>query len=154
MLRLTPLTLTLALLVSRAVADLPTFSNNEAAAYDRGEYGNVPMTALHSMNANYNRFLRSTWTPEVCEKSDDQHYVVAVHGFFLAHAGPMLLDQQGHQVWFQKGFSTTYGLDVQTYKGEKYLTWWTGNNRMRDHGAGYYYMVQKSINTSETCCCD
>jgi len=141
----------LALLASKAFADLPTFSSDEAAAYDKGEYGNVPMTSLSSISGNYNRFLRSTWVPEICDKSDDLHYVLALHGFILTHAGPMLLDQQGHQVWFQKGFSTTYGLDVQTYKGERYLTWWTGNNRLRDHGAGYYYMVQIYINTFETC---
>lgn len=129
------------LLVTLVVADLPTFSSDEAAAYDKGAYGNVPMTNLRSAGGKYNRFLRSTWTPEVCEKPDDQHYILAVHGFFLAHAGPMILNQQGHQVFYQSGFATSYGLDVQTYKGEKYLTWWTGNNRLRDHGKGYYYMV-------------
>ena len=131
----------LALFANKIIADLPAYTNDDAAAHDRGDFGRVPMNSLYSVNANYNRLLQSVWEPEACERPDDYHYVLAPHGFILAHAGPLLLDQHGQQVWFRNGFATTYNLNIQTYKGDKYLTWWTGDNRMRDHGAGHYYMV-------------
>lgn len=37
-------------------------------------------------------------------------------------------------------YGTTFGLNVQQYKGESYLTFWQGKNR-RGIGTGYYYMV-------------
>jgi len=134
----------LALLLSRTVvvADLPPLTSSDAATYNAGDLGGVPLGELVSTGGRYNRFLRSIWPAQACSKPPGYHYVLATHGILVEHAGPMLIDpDDGHQIWFLEGYGTTYNLDIQTYRGEDYLTWWTGDNALRDHGKGYYYMV-------------
>lgn len=57
----------------------------------------------------------------------------------------MILDAKGSMIW-SKHFDNQFGgqaydLKVQRYKGEDYLTFWLGDDRIRGHGAGEYYMV-------------
>lgn len=59
--------------------------------------------------------------------------------------GPMIVDPRGELVWTQH-FDNEYGgeaydLMMQTYKGQDYLTFWLGDDRVRGHGSGSYYMV-------------
>jgi hypothetical protein len=127
------------------IADLPPLTPSDAAIYNAGDLGGVPLGDIVSTAGRYNRFLRSTWTAEACLKLPGYYYVLAPHGILVEHAGPMLVDpNDGHQVWFLEGYGTTYNLDVQTYRGEDYLTWWTGDNALRDHGKGYYYLVSRT----------
>jgi hypothetical protein len=35
-----------------------------------------------------------------------------------------------------------YNLQAQEYKGNKYITFWAGNDAVGGHGAGKYYMVK------------
>jgi hypothetical protein len=83
-----------------------------------------------------------TWHPE-CD--DNRHILVTPRGNAVPQAAPMLLDQRGNLVWtkaYDNNFGgQAYGLDVQTYHGQEYLTFWVGNDRVRGHGSGSYYMV-------------
>lgn len=58
----------------------------------------------------------------------------------------MILDGDGNLVWtdhFSNKFGgQAYDLRVQNYRGEEYLTFWLGDDRVRGHGAGHYYMVR------------
>jgi hypothetical protein len=54
----------------------------------------------------------------------------------------MILDSEGHLVWFkQYDYLVTFNVNVYTYKGEKYLTYWTGNHVDGGHASGAGYMV-------------
>jgi hypothetical protein len=55
-------------------------------------------------------------------------------------AGPMILDHDGHLVWTEAR-GQTYGMDMHTYKGESYITFWTGDDSIVGHGQGTYSMV-------------
>lgn len=52
----------------------------------------------------------------------------------------MILDQDGHVVW-AKSWGRTYNMNMQTYKGEDFITFWVGNDGVVGHGEGTYYMV-------------
>lgn len=71
-------------------------------------------------------------------------------GHSLPRPGPMILDARGELVWhhyFQNSFGgQAYNFMVQKYKGEDYLTFWLGDDRIRGHGSGFYYMVCASMN--------
>ena len=57
----------------------------------------------------------------------------------------MILDQDGTMIWSEH-FPNQYGgqaydFKVQRYRGEDYLTFWLGDDSVRGHGAGRFYMV-------------
>ncbi|GAB1735798.1 hypothetical protein NU219Hw_g5143t2 [Hortaea werneckii] len=85
------------------------------------------------------------WSPE-CD--DGRYHFIAPRGWKVPRPGPMILDAEGSMVWFQH-FDNEFGgqaydLKVQQYKGEDYLTFWLGDDRIRGHGAGEYYMLNSS----------
>lgn len=41
--------------------------------------------------------------------------------------GLMIVDLEGHLVWFQPSSTFTMGLDVQDFQGQSHLTWWEGD---------------------------
>jgi hypothetical protein len=60
----------------------------------------------------------------------------------------MILDRRGELVWahhFENKFGgQAYDLMVQQYQGQDYLTFWLGDDRVRGHGAGFYYLLNSS----------
>lgn len=116
---------------------------SDYALYDTGSYGKVPLTKLKSTRGSAQRLHRRVWS-EQCDRPDQYHFI-APHGILLNHAGPEIIDNDGEQVWFAKGFGTTYNFRAQWYKGEQYLTWWSGNDQVRGHGSGFYYMASSPI---------
>jgi hypothetical protein len=61
----------------------------------------------------------------------------------------MILDSMGDFVWFKGGYNQVYNLMAQDYRGDRYLTFWAGDDAVLGHGAGYYYMVDPPIPASE-----
>lgn len=43
-------------------------------------------------------------------------------------------------------YGETFGLGVQRYRGEEYLTFWRGDDSVGGHGEGWYYMVCSLFN--------
>lgn len=62
----------------------------------------------------------------------------------------MILDSEGHLVWFRE-YPTTYIANMYTYKGERSLTFWAGNDATGGHGDGAAYLVSFA---SLQCCVD
>ena len=60
----------------------------------------------------------------------------------------MILDAAGSLIWskhFDNDFGgQAYDLKVQKYHGEQYLTFWLGDDTVRGHGWGHYYMLNSS----------
>jgi len=113
------------------------------AAYDNGTFGYYPVRTyataedLHSPQVN---FLE--WDAQ-CD--DGSYYFMAPRGWSVPDPGPMILDSRGELVW-AKHFDNNsggqaYDFQVQTYLGQEYLTFWLGDDRVRGHGSGHYYMV-------------
>ena len=53
----------------------------------------------------------------------------------------MMMDANAHLVWAASGFDQIYNVMVQEYKGEKYITFWGGDDGVGGHGEGFYYMA-------------
>jgi len=125
-------------------AELDPIQVDQGHLYDTGVFGRLPNSHLKSTKGVATRLGRLAWDPLVCDRQDE-YFFVGIHGILLGHAGPMIFDNDGYQVWHGKGFGSTYNFRMQTYKGEQYLTWWAGNDQVRGHGEGYYYMVSSLI---------
>ncbi|KAF7188444.1 hypothetical protein HII31_10106 [Pseudocercospora fuligena] len=84
------------------------------------------------------------------ECDDGQNYFISPRGWKVRDPGPMILDRNGEVIWsnhFSNNFGgQAYDLKVQQYQGEDYLTFWLGDDRVRGHGAGHYYMLNSSYN--------
>ena len=114
-------------------------------AIDNGTHGFYPHRTYvteEDIRAPETNFLQ--WNPE-CD--DGLYYFITPRGFSLVNLpGPYILDQRGELVWghhFDNKFGgEAYNFLVQNYKGQDYLTFWLGDDRVRGHGAGFYYMVR------------
>ncbi|KAJ5702665.1 hypothetical protein N7488_010213 [Penicillium malachiteum] len=71
---------------------------------------------------------------------DGLYTIISPRGGSVSHSGPMILDNDGHMVWF-RDYKSAYNANVYTYKGEKYLTFWAGDDLVRGHGEGTLYML-------------
>jgi len=83
------------------------------------------------------------------ERCDDGlQYFITPRGWSEPRPGPMILDRTGELVWahhFENKYGgQAYDFMVQQYKGEDYLTFWLGDDRIRGHGSGAYYMLNSS----------
>ncbi|KAL4867092.1 ASST-domain-containing protein [Aspergillus spectabilis] len=80
-----------------------------------------------------------------CENG--QYTLFTPQGEGVAARGPTIVDQDGQLVWKGESiYDSAYNLDVQTYKGHDYLTFWAGNDKVDEHGDGVVYMLDSSYN--------
>ena len=115
------------------------------ASVDGGSYGSYPAYDFVSSKLKAPRTNLLQWSPE-CD--DGLNYFITPRGWSVAEPGPMILDGDGSMVWSQH-FANDFGgqaydLRVQEYRGEDFLTFWLGDDTVRGHGAGCFYMVSDS----------
>ncbi|KAL2842410.1 ASST-domain-containing protein [Aspergillus pseudoustus] len=81
------------------------------------------------------------------ECRDGQYTFLSLRGDDTVAHGPTIVDQDGELVWTTT-FSDlpTYNLDINTYKGQDYLTFWAGDDKVDGHGDGSIYMLDSSYN--------
>jgi hypothetical protein len=63
------------------------------------------------------------------------------------HDAPLIVDSSGEPVWFhplQDAEADAFNFEVQTYKGEKVLTWWEGHHT--GYGQGEYVICDRTYN--------
>ena len=113
---------------------------------DNGDYGFYPTRSYvtqQDLMSPATNFLQ--WSPE-CD--DGLYYFITPRGHSVPNPGPMILDRRGELVWshhFENTFGgEAYDLMVQSYQGQDYLTFWLGDDRIRGHGSGFYYMLNSS----------
>ncbi|KAL3457326.1 ASST-domain-containing protein [Aspergillus heterothallicus] len=81
------------------------------------------------------------------ECRDGQYTFLSLRGDGLVAHGPTIVDQDGELVWTTTfNDLPTYNLDVNTYKGKDYLTFWAGDDKVDGHGSGSVYMLDSSYN--------
>ncbi|KAJ5765171.1 hypothetical protein N7520_004730 [Penicillium odoratum] len=135
---LSSILITLWLLLSTTAADQANRFRSEKYAY--GFEG--PFPRQHYSSSGLLGPILNYWETSVaCD--DGLYTIIAPRGEAVRHSGPMILDNQGHMVWF-KEYQTTYNANVYMYKGERYLTFWAGNDTSRGHGEGMLYMLNSS----------
>lgn len=122
-------------------------------AVDNGTFGYYPIrtyATVEGLTSPQTNFLQ--WSPQ-CD--DGLSYFITPRGWSLPNPGPMILDRHGDLVW-SKHFANKFGgqaynFMVQEYDGEEFLTFWLGDDRVRGHGSGFYYMVC-SVDLPALCC--
>jgi hypothetical protein len=112
-------------------------------AIDNGTFGYYPTRqypTADGVDSPQTNFLQ--WDPR-CD--DGLMYFLTPRGWGIGNPGPMILDSRGDLIWarhFDNQFGgQAYDFMVQEYEGQEYLTFWLGDDRVRGHGAGSYYMV-------------
>jgi hypothetical protein len=110
--------------------------------YDREAYGTHPIQVFRSTGVTAPRFniLKSSTD---CDKS--LYTFLTPRGSATSEPLATIYDHAGHLVWVT-GWNgqQLYNLLVQEYQGNKYLTFWAGDDSVGGHGAGVYYMVSES----------
>ncbi|KAK8196091.1 hypothetical protein M8818_007243 [Zalaria obscura] len=60
---------------------------------------------------------------------------------------PMIFDSSDLSlVWANSSYGQTFGIRVQEYKNENYITFWSGKPQSQGYGRGYYIMLDSSYN--------
>ena len=137
--------LSLVLLVCGAVnvvgADADRFSKSKA--YDNGKFGDFPVVEYKTSTL---QGARANFYDHGGNCSEDGLYVfLTPRGSAVQQPGPMVLDAKGNLVWTNPQYREPYNLNKQTYRGEDYLTFWAGDDGVRGHGSGMYYMVSRLL---------
>lgn len=126
----------------------PIFNPEYDVALDKGAYGSYPVRKFYSSDIEVPKLNYLKWSPECATKND--FYFITPKGWKVSNPGPMVLDHTGELVWaqhFDNEFGgQAYDLMVQEYLGEKFLTFWLGDDRIRGHGAGHFHMVSGTSN--------
>jgi len=126
------------------LADTAPYFNGQR--FKNGDYGFYLVRKFFSSNVvapHLNILTRHS-------RCDDGSYIMFnPRGFAVADdaRGPMILDSLGSLVWAVTGYEQTYNLIAQGYKGQRYLTFWAGNDAVGGHGAGHYYMVRNEYHS-------
>ncbi|KAK4544321.1 hypothetical protein LTR36_004212 [Oleoguttula mirabilis] len=121
------------------------------AKLDKGSHGYYPVHPFITspLTAPQTNFVQ--WSPDC---NDGLHYFITPKGWSVSKPGPMILAGDGSMVWsehFANGFGgQAYDLKVQKYQGEEFLTFWLGDDTVRGHGAGQYYMLNASYDIVHT----
>ena len=130
---------TLVALASVTVADQEPFI--KSSAFDNGEFGEYPVQEYKTteIRGPHPNFLAQSGS---CS-SDGMYVMTTPRGYGVPDKGlgPMITDEMGGLIWLDPKYQQPYNLAVQDYKGEKYLTFWAGDDGVRGHGSGVYYMV-------------
>ncbi len=106
------------------------------ALYELGFYGGSPSQTYISNGLSSPRIS----TRKYDSSCDPGYTFLNFNGDSVPHPGPAILDADNELVWKAEGQGTTTNLKVQTYKGEQYLTFWSGK-KGGTMGAGVYYLV-------------
>lgn len=84
-------------------------------------------------------------------KCDDGSYLFLAPRGEVANSTLVILDHNGSLVWTSGEYEgEAYNLQVQEWRGEKYLTFWAGDNSVRGHGVGLHYMLDQHYNLVRT----
>lgn len=138
--RLVPLIALLALVAIPCQADRAPFYAD--SKYNDAEYG-------FYVTQTFKSSPQVTGVPvvnfmEPFTRCDDGSYLLITPRGKVAESTPMILDVNGSLVWAAtKKYGQVYNLQVQSYKGQEYLTFWAGDDTVGGHGVGIHYMLDQ-----------
>lgn len=138
--RLVPLIALLALVAIPCQADQAPFYAD--SKYNDAEYG-------FYVTQTFKSSPQVTGVPvvnfmEPFTRCDDGSYLLITPRGKVAESTPMILDVNGSLVWAAtEKYGQVYNLQVQSYKGQSYLTFWAGDDTVGGHGVGTHYMLDQ-----------
>lgn len=113
----------------------------ESFFYEAGAFGIYRKARYVTLPSNVTvpKGRWATWD-ESCD--DGGLVMIAPFGPAVDHPGPVILDSRGELVWAStdRFFDTTTNVNVQSYNGTPYLTFWAGEKR-GTAGSGVAYML-------------
>ncbi|KAI0400900.1 Arylsulfotransferase-domain-containing protein [Xylaria palmicola] len=110
--------------------------------YELGFYGLYPTKTFKSSPLRPPLLSFPTWDEENCS---DGYYLIAQKGKLVSNPGPTIFDSRGDLVWADDSYGVVFNLQIQTYKGEDYLTFWSSpEGSSHGYGRGTYYMLDSS----------
>ncbi|KAF2167955.1 hypothetical protein M409DRAFT_22100 [Zasmidium cellare ATCC 36951] len=107
--------------------------------FDLGVYGLYPTQQYISFDLLGPQARRVRWD----DRCDNGYLLMTPNGPSVERPGPMMLDAKGELVWMSDDFGATANLKVQRYKGEDYLTLWSGE-KAATSGKGVYFMIDST----------
>lgn len=107
--------------------------------YDLGVYGAYPTQQYASFHLEGPRAQHLRWN----DRCDSGLILMTPNGPSIERPGPMILDSRGDLVWMSDDFGPTANLKVQSYNGEDYLTFWSGE-KAATSGKGVYFMMDST----------
>ncbi|KAI5202138.1 hypothetical protein E4T39_04883 [Aureobasidium subglaciale] len=117
-----------------------------STAYEWGLLGRYPQQSFKSAP------LRPPLTNTVRwdEQCAQGYTLLSLRGTAVSDPAAIMLDGHGDLVWMDESFGPyVMNLKVQVYKGEQYLTFWSGDISL-GFGLGTYYMVFKQFSAAST----
>ncbi|KAJ9605475.1 hypothetical protein H2200_010132 [Cladophialophora chaetospira] len=111
------------------VSSVAAFSFN---AYDLGFQGIYPRQHFHSVDFEPPATKITQWDPQC----DSGSLFLTPRGPWVTGAarGPIITDSKGNLIWMDNGkFEQAMNFNVQQYKGEDYLTFWTKSTKHKKH---------------------
>ena len=117
---------------------LPAVSAWSFTAYDFGLRGTYPVQQYVSMSLQPPEVQVTKWDDRC--GSEGAVLLISPRGVSVPHPGPVVLDTQGNLIWMEGKFGQAMNLQVQQYKGQDFITFWSGSSH-GPHSNGSYYMV-------------
>ncbi|RYP29245.1 hypothetical protein DL767_006844 [Monosporascus sp. MG133] len=90
--------------------------------YDWGFYGLHPKTWYRSFKQPSPLLNFRVWD----DRCDDRYYLLSPRGTILSKPRPLIVDGRGNLVWTSDRYAETTVVQVHTYNGKEYLTFWAG----------------------------
>ncbi|KAL4978896.1 ASST-domain-containing protein [Aspergillus desertorum] len=122
-----------------AIAALP----NLADAFRDSEPTEPWPTKLYRTSSVFGTYTYLVRSSKACK--DGLYTFLSPRGEGVAARGPTILDQEGELVWTSESatYGAAYNLDVQEYRGNQYLTFWEGDDKVDGHGDGTIHMLDQ-----------
>ncbi len=108
--------------------------NDSAPSFAGGPEVPAPQATTFTFHSRPD--LRIAATATTGSYGSGSHLFLGPKAVRRAQAGPLILDQHGHPVWFKPVTRWASNVRVQQYRGAPVLTWWEGVVDKQGYGAG------------------
>ena len=116
------------------------------AIFDTGAIGLFAPTYYSSFNLSSPWLAPTKWS----DRCDDGSLILLTpKGEAVTHSGPTILDARGNLIWNSNTFHDVTNLKVQHYRGQPYLTFWSGA-KTGSQGKGLYQMLDSTYSIAHT----
>ncbi|KAM3080381.1 hypothetical protein ACMFMG_005339 [Clarireedia jacksonii] len=140
------ISISLSSLLSLALANTQIYPHIQSQEFDNGKFGLYPNRTYHTRPDLISPQLNILRHDPRCESS--LYTLISLRGDMVKPKGqsPMVFDSSGNLVWMNATYGETFGLNVQTYNGKEYLTFWQGDDSVGGHGEGVYILLDENYN--------
>lgn len=114
--------------------------------FETGIYGAYPEKDYVSAGHRSPRANVVQWD-STCD--DGGLVLLTLDGESVSNPGPMIVDMRGNLVWKSDDFGMSMNTKIQTYRGQDYITFWSGD-KLQESGLGRYYMLDSTYNVAHT----